>query len=109
MSESLPSSDEPNIPLKASKFSADILYNILRFSGTKTDDLTWLWTTCREVSHDLKDAADRVFITRHLKRTSLFMDGGKILFILILLLSYDASLPHRHDVRQGHRQDLSPI
>ncbi|KAH8102089.1 hypothetical protein BXZ70DRAFT_1006712 [Cristinia sonorae] len=57
-------------------FNTDVFYNILLFSGTKTHDLTWLWTSCREVSRAFKDATERVFITRHLKYTNLSTDIG---------------------------------
>lgn len=62
-----------------SRFSPNVLHNILMFSGTTVEDMTWLWTTCREVSREFKDAAERVFVSRHLKRISLFIDAGKFL------------------------------
>lgn len=57
-------------------FSADVFYNILMFIGVKTRDLVFLWTTCREVSRDFKNAVEHVFITRHIKKTFLKIDGG---------------------------------
>ena len=59
-------------------FNTDVFTHILMFIGTKDHDMTWLWTTCREVSRDFKDAVERVFITRHLKKTWLRVEGGEV-------------------------------
>ncbi|KAF9003736.1 hypothetical protein BDZ89DRAFT_1145975 [Hymenopellis radicata] len=58
-------SDESAIP-------ADVYYNILR----RIKDLTFLWTTCRAVSRDFRDAVDLVFIRHHLPKTYLAADMG---------------------------------
>ncbi|KAK7049833.1 hypothetical protein VNI00_005263 [Paramarasmius palmivorus] len=60
----------------APRWSADVFYNILLFTGVNERDMLFLWTTCREVSRDFKDAVERVFITKHLKKTFLKIDGG---------------------------------
>ncbi|KAK1215251.1 hypothetical protein PQX77_022153 [Marasmius sp. AFHP31] len=57
-------------------FNADVFSRILMLIGTKDRDMLWLWTTCREVSRDFKEAVERVFILRHLKKTWLKVDGG---------------------------------
>ncbi|KAH8102084.1 hypothetical protein BXZ70DRAFT_52549 [Cristinia sonorae] len=49
----------------------DLFYEILMLVGVKIEDMTWLWTTGREVSRAFKDATERVFIERHLKYTYL--------------------------------------
>ncbi|KAL0564403.1 hypothetical protein V5O48_017646 [Marasmius crinis-equi] len=56
--------------------SADVFFHVLMYIGTKEEDMTFLWTTCREVSRDFKDAVERVFIARHLKKTYLRVDAG---------------------------------
>lgn len=57
--------------------NADVAYYILLYVGVELKDLTWLWATCREVSRPFKDAVERVFITKHLKRTSLSTNLGE--------------------------------
>ncbi|KAJ8082634.1 hypothetical protein PM082_008489 [Marasmius tenuissimus] len=57
-------------------FNIDVFSCILMFIGTKDRDMLWLWTTCREVSRDFKEAVEQVFILRHLKKTWLKVDGG---------------------------------
>lgn len=56
---------------------ADLFYNILYH----VKDLTFLWTSCREVSTDFKRAVERVFITKHLRKTWLKFDGGTPLIV----------------------------
>jgi len=67
-----------SLPATASfpKFPADIFYHVLMYVGTQVDDLVWLWRSCRAVSHDFEDAVERVFITRHLSKTFLSVNGG---------------------------------
>ncbi|ESK94734.1 hypothetical protein Moror_14229 [Moniliophthora roreri MCA 2997] len=60
----------------AGLFPPDIFFNVLLFVGVKDRDLLFLWTTCREVSRDFKNAVERVFIIKHLNKTFLKMDGG---------------------------------
>ncbi|KAK0470269.1 uncharacterized protein EV420DRAFT_1499461 [Desarmillaria tabescens] len=52
----------------------DIFYEILLNSGVK--DPSFLWITCRQVSRSFKDAVERVFVARHLKKTWLHIDAG---------------------------------
>ncbi|KAF8916132.1 hypothetical protein CPB85DRAFT_1432488 [Mucidula mucida] len=56
-------SDESAIPV-------DVYYNILR----RIKDLTFLWTTCRVVSREFRDAVDLVFIRQYLPQTYLAVD-----------------------------------
>ena len=54
----------------------NVIFNTLMFLGPDTADLVFLWTTCREVSRNFKTAAERVFVTRHLNKTTLWIYGG---------------------------------
>lgn len=71
-------------------FSADVFYAILMFTGVKIHNLVWLWTS-RNVSRQFKDAVERVFIMRHLKRTRLSIYGGA--WYSVLAASYCTLLP----------------
>lgn len=71
-------------------FSADVLYRILMFTGVKIHDLVWLWTS-RNVSRQFKDAVERVFIIRHLKRTCLSSNGGAWYSVLTTQIPYTAA------------------
>ncbi|KAK7026503.1 hypothetical protein VNI00_015583 [Paramarasmius palmivorus] len=58
-------------------FNSNVFFNILMFVGVKESDLTFLWTTCRGVSRDFKDAVERVFIARHIQKTWIrFIHAG---------------------------------
>ncbi|KAK7049949.1 hypothetical protein VNI00_005379 [Paramarasmius palmivorus] len=57
--------------------SEDLFFNILWFVGASHTDLTFLWTTCREVSREFKYAVERLFIAKHLGRTYLRIDAGE--------------------------------
>ncbi len=48
---------------------ADIFYEILLQYSEK--NLAFLWLNCRPVFHNFKDAVERVFIAKHLKKTWL--------------------------------------
>lgn len=68
----------PVVPLKADpeleltiRVPSDLFYPILLSFDCKSSDLVFLWTTCREVSRDFKNAIERVFMYRHLEETSL--------------------------------------
>ncbi|KAL0564402.1 hypothetical protein V5O48_017645 [Marasmius crinis-equi] len=62
----------PRTPLT---FSSDAFFHVLMHIEVKDQHLVFLWTTCRGASKDFKDAVERVFITRHLKKTSLKVDA----------------------------------
>lgn len=64
------------VVLPSRGFSVDVFYNILMFIGVKTRNLVFLWTTCREVSREFKDTAERVFVSRHIKKPFLKIAGG---------------------------------
>ncbi|SJK99542.1 uncharacterized protein ARMOST_02847 [Armillaria ostoyae] len=53
----------------------DVLYEILLQYGEK--NLSFLWLNCRPVSRNFKDAVERVFVTKHLKKTWLHVDIGR--------------------------------
>lgn len=57
------------------RFSADVFFSILMFSGTKKHEMQELWIS-REVSRAYKDAVERVFIARHLRKTEFEMTRG---------------------------------
>ncbi len=48
---------------------ADIVNEILLQYGVK--NIAFLWLNCRPVSHNFKDAVERVFVAKHLKKTWL--------------------------------------
>ncbi|KAK0470244.1 uncharacterized protein EV420DRAFT_100128 [Desarmillaria tabescens] len=60
---------------KSQEIPPDIFYEVLLKSGVK--DLSFLWINCRQVSRNFKDAVERVFITKHLKKTWIHIDPGK--------------------------------
>ncbi|KAK0193394.1 hypothetical protein F5146DRAFT_1030425 [Armillaria mellea] len=51
---------------------ADIFYEICLQYGVK--NLAFLWLNCRPVSHNFKDAVERVFVAKHLKKTWLYVN-----------------------------------
>ncbi|KAF8069321.1 hypothetical protein FPV67DRAFT_1669327 [Lyophyllum atratum] len=54
-------------------FPHDLFYPILHY----VKDMTFLWTDCRAVSRDFSQAAERIFIEKHLKnKTWLAVDCG---------------------------------
>jgi len=73
MSETL--SFQTAVPPSA-KVDADVFFDILMCVGISADELVWLWTSCREVSRHCKDAVERIFISKHLKKTFLSVPGG---------------------------------
>ncbi|KAH8102083.1 hypothetical protein BXZ70DRAFT_52100 [Cristinia sonorae] len=96
----------------------DVLYNILSNAGTKAHDLTWLWTNCREVSHGFKDAAELVFLRRHLRHTYFSTDLGVYygdreanLYVNFKFSKLDASDPSqaifRTEYHTGPRQEVA--
>lgn len=58
------------------QLSAEIFYEILMYGGVGQDDMMTLWTECRGFSRAFKDAVERVFIGRHLDKTSLLINAG---------------------------------
>ncbi|KAF8916136.1 hypothetical protein CPB85DRAFT_1491863 [Mucidula mucida] len=60
----------PFIDIPPTHAPADVYYNILR----RIKDLTFLWTACRVVSREFRDAVDLVFIRHHLPQTYLAVD-----------------------------------
>ncbi|KAK0222794.1 hypothetical protein EDD85DRAFT_244362 [Armillaria nabsnona] len=52
----------------------DVFYEILLRCGVQ--DLCFLWLNCRPVSRKWKAAVERVFVTKHLKKTWLHVDTG---------------------------------
>lgn len=63
-----PSAEKPR------EIALDIFYEIILKYGVK--DLTFLWTTCRQVSRNFKEAAERLFVIKHLKKTWIHIDPG---------------------------------
>ncbi|KAK0444007.1 hypothetical protein EV421DRAFT_1903134 [Armillaria borealis] len=51
---------------------ADIFYEILLQYGVK--NLAFLWLNCRPVSHNFKNAVERVFVAKHLRKTWLHVN-----------------------------------
>ncbi|KAK0470259.1 uncharacterized protein EV420DRAFT_1757822 [Desarmillaria tabescens] len=58
----------PDIP-------TDVIYEILLQYGVR--NLSFLWLNCRPVSRNFKDAVERVFVTKHLRKTWLRVDTGE--------------------------------
>ncbi|KAK1229404.1 hypothetical protein PQX77_007524, partial [Marasmius sp. AFHP31] len=53
-----------------SMFPCDIFMQILMKTRVKDRDMAWSWTG-RQVSRAFKDAVERVFITKRIKKTGL--------------------------------------
>ncbi|KAF9269822.1 hypothetical protein L218DRAFT_993813 [Marasmius fiardii PR-910] len=79
----------PDFPLV---FNADVFSSILIHIGVRVEDMVFLWTTCREVSRGSKDAVERVFIMKHLKRTYLKIDAGESCYTIRMELYRKVSL-----------------
>lgn len=48
------------------------------FSNFKKDqDLVHLWTDCRHVCRQFRDDVERIFISKHLKKTTIDFDCGR--------------------------------
>ncbi|KAK0432285.1 hypothetical protein EV421DRAFT_1508249 [Armillaria borealis] len=61
-------------PPPSQDIPVDIFYEILLRCGVQ--DLCFLWLNCRPVSRNCKDAVERVFVTKHLKKTWIRVDTG---------------------------------
>ncbi|KAK0494033.1 hypothetical protein EDD18DRAFT_379479 [Armillaria luteobubalina] len=46
-------------------------------SNTGVKDLTFLWINCRQVSRNFKEAVERVFVIKHLKKTWILIDPSE--------------------------------
>lgn len=62
-------------PLPPHEIPTDVLYEILLQYGVK--NLSFLWLNCRPVSRNFKDVVERVFVTKHLKKTWLHVEIGR--------------------------------
>ncbi|SJK99556.1 uncharacterized protein ARMOST_02864 [Armillaria ostoyae] len=60
---------------KPQEIPPDIFYEIILKYGVK--DLTFLWINCRQVSRNFKEAVERVFVIKHLKKTWIHIDPGE--------------------------------
>ncbi|SJK99566.1 uncharacterized protein ARMOST_02874 [Armillaria ostoyae] len=63
-------------PPPSQDIPVDVFYEILLRCGVRAKDLCFLWLNCRPVSRNCKDAVERVFATKHLKKTWLRVDTG---------------------------------
>ncbi|PBL04286.1 hypothetical protein ARMGADRAFT_1004874 [Armillaria gallica] len=64
-----PSAEKPR------EIAPDIFYEIILKYGVK--DLTFLWINCRQVSRNFKEAVERLFVIKHLKKTWIHIDPGE--------------------------------
>lgn len=62
-------------PLPPHEIPTDVLYEILLQYGVK--NLSFLWLNCRPVSRNFKDVVERVFVTKHLRKTWLHVEIGR--------------------------------
>ncbi|KAK0214074.1 hypothetical protein IW262DRAFT_1466628 [Armillaria fumosa] len=53
---------------------SDIFYE--NFLHSTVEELADIWITCRQVSRSFKEAAEQVFITKHLNKTWIRIDAG---------------------------------
>ncbi|KAK0214071.1 hypothetical protein IW262DRAFT_1466625 [Armillaria fumosa] len=60
---------------KLQEIPPDIFYEIILKYGVK--DLSFLWINCRQVSRNFKEAVERVFVIKHLKKTWIHIDPGE--------------------------------
>ncbi len=56
---------------------ADVFYEILLQYGAR--NLSFLGLNCRPVSRNFKEAVERVFVTKHLRRIWLHVDTGRLI------------------------------
>lgn len=62
------------------RLNVDVLIDVLSYTPVNHEDIIWLWTSARLVSCNFKEAAERVFLRRHLPKCGLFIDLGAKLF-----------------------------
>ncbi|KAK0470240.1 uncharacterized protein EV420DRAFT_1634679 [Desarmillaria tabescens] len=89
----------PDIP-------ADVIYEILLQYNVQ--NLGFLWLNCRPVSRNFKDAVERVFVTKHLRKIWLHVDAESLEWALRngSSLELNVIIQIRHDANDTMLPDL---